>query len=307
MMRRRRIPSQVRFSVSALMLAALAAAGGSFPPAYAEQAPAASLRLVASFYPIYIEALNVVQGVPGVELINLAPPATGCLHDYQMTTADMVKLAGASALIVNGAGMESFLDKVKTFAPGMRVIPASEGVTLIRNGQTGETNPHVWLSVTSAIRQVENIAAGLAALDPARAEAYRANARVYTLRLAELRERMHAALKGVRRRDIITFHEAFPYFAREFGLNVVAVIEREPGSEPSARELADTIRLVRRSGVKALFAEPQYPAASVRLIAGETGATVYKLDPAVTGPLEADAYLRIMETNCEVLKKALAQ
>ena len=105
--------------------------------------------------------------------------------------------------------------------------------------------------------------------------------------------------------SIITFHEAFPYFAKEFDLRISAVVEREPGSEPSAKELADTIELVKESNAQALFSEPQYPDSAARTIAKETSAKVYVLDPAVTGPDAYDAYINIMENNLKVLKEAL--
>ena len=83
------------------------------------------------------------------------------------------------------------------------------------------------------------------------------------------------------------------------------MIEREPGSEPSAKELASTIEIVKKAKVKALFAEPQYPAKAADVIAGETGAKLYTLDPAVTGPMQAEAYIDIMEKNLTELRKAL--
>ena len=265
--------------------------------------PAASwgkpLRVVTSFYPMYIHVLNVTRDVPGVEVTNLTPQVMGCLHDYQLSPADLVHLMRADVLVVNGAGMESFLDRVARQAPDVRVIRASEGIPLLG------ANPHVWVSVTLAIRQVRNIAAGLAALDPEHAAAYGANADAYGRRLEALRERMRAGLKDLKHRDIITLHEAFPYFAQEFGLRIAGVVEREPGSEPGAKELAETIRLVRARGVTALFAEPQYPRSSADVIATETGAKVYMLDPAVSGAPEADAYIRAMETNLRVLQEAL--
>jgi zinc transport system substrate-binding protein len=262
-------------------------------------AGAAPLRIVTSFYPIYIAALNVAKNVPGVEVVNLTPPLAGCLHDYQMRPDDLKKLSGASVFIVNGAGMESFLDEAIRQSPGLKIVNASEGIELVGD------NPHVWVSVSLAMKQVENIARELAAIDLAHADLYRRNADAYLVRLDALRTQMHEALKNARTRDIVTFHEAFLYFAKEFDLNIVAVIEREPGSEPSARELARTIDIVRKSGAVALFAEPQYSAKAIDVIAAETGAQVYILDPAVTGPLEPDAYLKIMEKNLEELCKAL--
>jgi zinc transport system substrate-binding protein len=262
---------------------------------------AALLRIVTSFYPIYITTLNVAKNVPGVEVINLTPPVAGCLHDYQLTPRDMKALAGADVFVINGAGMESFLDEAVRLSPEMKIIDAGKGIALVGD------NPHVWVSVSLAMKQVENIASGLAEIDPAHADLYRKNADVYLAQLDVQRKQMHEALKNAKSRDIVTFHEAFPYFANEFDLNIVAVIEREPGSEPSARELANTIDLVRKSGAPPLFVEPQYPAKAADAIAQETGAKVYTLDPAVTGPMEPDAYIRIMERNMEELQNALGQ
>jgi zinc transport system substrate-binding protein len=271
----------------------------------AAPAAAAPVHIVTSFYPMYVATLNVAAGLPGVQVTNLTPPITGCLHDYQLSPQDMITLTGADVFVVNGAGMEAFLDKAVQHNRRMKVVDASAGIELIRSGPAGEENPHVWVSVGEHLRQVANIARGLSQADPPHAAGYAANAAAYTAKLEALRQEMHEALAALRGRPIVTFHEAFPYFAREFGLRVAAVVEREPGSEPNAQELAETIRTVRQVGVRALFAEPQYPAKAAELIARETQAKVYTLDPAVSGPLQADAYLVIMRRNLQVLREAL--
>jgi zinc transport system substrate-binding protein len=271
--------------------------------AHAAEPGPAPLRVVASFHPMAVATLNVVGQTPGVTVVSLAREQTGCLHDYQMTTEDMVTLASADVFVINGAGMEAFLDKATRQAPRMKVVDASRGIALRRDD--GEPNAHVWVSVLRHIRQVANIANGLAAADPARAAVYLENAAAYTNRLGDLHRRMQAGLAGLRSREIVTFHEAFPYFAEEFNLRIVAVIAREPGSEPSGREMAETIRAVRRTGVKALFAEPQYSPKVAATLARETGATVHWLDPVVTGPLRPDAYIEAMEKNLAVLQQAL--
>jgi len=264
-----------------------------------------TLTIATSFYPMYILTVNVAGSIPGVEVINMSPPQFGCLHDYQLTPNDVKVLERADIFVINGAGAESFMEKVAKQLPGLKIVQASKGISLIKNGGEGGDNPHVWVGISSAIREVENIGQQLAALDPAHAEKYRTNTDAYVKKLEALRHKMHEALAGVKNRNIVTFHEAFPYFAREFNLRVVAVVEREPGSEPAAGELAETIELVKRSKVKALFAEPQYPAKAADTIARETGARVYVLDPAVTGPMVPDAYEKIMESNLRVLKEAL--
>jgi zinc transport system substrate-binding protein len=260
--------------------------------------------IATSFYPMYLHTINIAGGVPGVTVVNITPPMTGCLHDYQLAPADLARLEGARMFVVNGAGMESFLDRVVKRVPGLAVIDASRGIELIKSAD-GSDNPHVWVSVTLAIRQVNNIAAQMSAVDPDRAEQYLKNARTYTGRLEKLRTAMHTVLDPLPKRPVATFHEAFPYLAREFGITVSAVIEREPGIEPSAGEMAAIIGTVRKRGVRVIYAEPQYPARSAEVIARETEARVYTLDPIVTGPPDRDAYLAIMKRNLVVLRETL--
>jgi len=280
-----------------------AVSGALFLLSWSVAAAAEPLRVVTSFYPVYVTALNVTEGVDGVAVSNMTSPHIGCLHDYQLTAGDARQLAEADVLLANGAGMEPFLDKVRRQSPGLRVVEVSEGIPLM------DGNSHVWVSFDGARRQADNIASALGALAPDRAEGFRANAAAYKSKLDALEERMRAALAPHAGTPIVTFHEAFPYFARDFQLEIAGVIEREPGTQPSARELADTVRLVRERGVKALFAEPQFPDQSARVIAAETGARVYGLDPVVTGPAEPEAargaWLAAMEKNLAVLQDAL--
>lgn len=283
---------------AALLLALLCAAA----PAPAEARP---LRILTSFYPMYVMTLNVAGDVPGVTVACLAGPSVGCLHDYQLTPGDLMALTRADVFVANGAGMETFIDKAVGQAPGLRMIEAGAGLE-----PAGGGDPHLWVSVSGAIAETQNIARGLAAADPDRADAYQKNAADYVEVLEQLRARMHAALDGLKHREIITFHGAFSHLAREFRLNIAGVIEREPGSEPGAKELARTINLVRRSGARAIFTEPQYPARSATIIGRETGVPVAVLDPAVTGDrdpvIARRSYCEAMERNLAALVRALA-
>lgn len=280
--------------------------GGDGPKLSGAAGGTDELLIVTSFYPIYVFTSNIALDIPGVRVENMTEPQTGCLHDYQLVPADMKTLEKADIFVINGAGMESFLDKVISQLPDLEIIEASEGIPLLKD-EHGEDNPHVWVSISGAIQEVRNIAEGLAGLDPENAELYRKNCEEYVKRLEALKDRMHEALKDIKTRDIVTFHEAFPYFAQEFGLNVVSVVEREPGSEPSAGELAETIRIIQDLDVKVLFTEPQYSTRAADSIASQTGAKVYTLDPVVTGPKDAapDSYEKTMDENLKVLIEAL--
>ena len=267
-----------------------------------------AFRIVTSFYPMYIDVINITKGVDGVEVVNMTKPQTGCLHDYQLTTEDMKTLEKADAFIVNGAGMESFLDKVIKQQKNLKVIDASKSdeINFLKDGD--EINPHVWLSVTYSIAQVEAITSQLCEADPEHADAYRKNALDYLTKLTALREEMHKELDDLPHKDIVTFHEAFPYLAKEFKLNIISVIEREPGTEPTPHELEETVAKVNALPVKVLFTEPQYSPVAAQTIASETGAKMYELDPVVTGEANEeamDAYITAMKKNMEVLKEAL--
>ncbi len=279
-------------------------AGCSTPDAKSD----GKFHIVTSFYPMYIDAINIAGDVDGVEVINMTKPQTGCLHDYQLTTEDMKTLEKADAFIINGCGMESFMDKAVKARKDLKVIDASDSSTIHPLMEEDEPNPHFWMSVTYSIAQVKAITSQLCEADPAHADQYKKNALEYVMKLDRLRNDMHEELDLLPNKDIVTFHEAFPYFAREFNLSIVTVIEREPGTEPTPRELEETIKLINQHEVRALFTEPQYSPSAAETIARETGTAVYGLDPIVTGEADAaakDAYIEKMRKNSAVLQEAL--
>lgn len=278
------------------------------------------LKLVTSFYPIYIMALNITDGVDKVELVNMAEQNTGCLHDFQLRTEDMKNIESANALIINGAGMESFLDKILEEIPNKPIIDSSVGIDLLKSeghhhDEDGDhddhdddsVNPHIWVSISNYIEQVKNISEGIISLDPENKEKYQKNTENYISKLSKLSDEMHNGLNDIAKRDIITLHESFDYFAEEFNLNIEAVINHEPNTEPSSKEIKETIEVINKEGNNIpLFVEPQYPSTSAEIISRETGAKVYMLDSCVTGDILKDAYIEAMKKNLSVLKEALS-
>lgn len=285
----------------------------------AREGTAEEKLIVTSFYPMYVFTQNVAAGVEGVRVENMAQQSVGCLHDYQLQTRDMAMIEEADVLVINGGGMEQFMDKVTAQRADLPVIDASEGISMLASGEDahdheeghdheGEVlNAHVWLDPALAAVQVQNIASGLAAADPQNAQAYQANAQAYVERILAMNEEIAAQLAPFAGSEIITFHEAFTYFADAYGLVVAGVIANEPGEEPSTRQIAQTCDLVRELGVKALFVEPQYPQQAAETIARETGAAIYTLDPAVSGDGTPGSYETIMRANAQVLTEALSK
>ena len=224
----------------------------------------------------------------------------------------MRKLEGADVFVINGGGMESFLDKAISVYPSLKIVNASTDILeehseehVHEEEHHHEENPHIWVSVSLYIEQVKNIVEELKNIDPQNAEEYEINAREYIENLTILKDEMHAKAELFTHKNIVTFHEAFEFFAEEFDLNIVAVIEREPGTSPSAKELVGIVDTIKELEVNAIFVEPQYLKTAATTIANETKVSTYELDPIVSGAFEKDAYEKIMRKNIEVLEEAL--
>ena len=279
---------------------------------------ALSETVVTSFYPVWIMTLNLTRGLEDhVTVRNLAAPSVGCLHDYQLQTSDMKVLSGADAFLVNGAGMEAFLPEIARAFPDLPVIEASEGISLLENGdaveileaEEEEVNSHLWLDPVRAVRMAENIAAGLVRLMPEDEAVISENLQDYRSRLEILDQQLHKGLEDLPRRDIVTFHEAFPYFAAAYDLHVVAVVNKEPGEVLTPSQMAVLVREIIRLGNPPLFVEPQYTDLSAQTLSRETGSSVWALDPMVTGPEEdvpVDYYETVMLQNMDTLIDALS-
>jgi len=286
-------------------------------------AQAAPPRLIlTSTFPIYQMTRNIVQGQSGVTVELLLPAPLGCPHDYALTPQDMQKLRQAEVLIINGLGLEEFLGApLQRAHPGLVVIDSSRGLDgLLYDGDAsadepdhdhdhghGAANPHLFASPRMAARQVLQIAAELARLDPAAAPLYQSNADAYAGRLDALADEFVALGKTLNNRRVITQHSVFAYLARDMGLEVVAVVQEHPGQEPAAAEMLTLIRQAKAREVGGLFSEPQYPAKVAETIAREAGIPHATLDPAASGADDAplNSYQTTMRNNLQTLKSVL--
>lgn len=281
---------------------------------------AESINIVTSFYPIYIFAQNVLKDIEGVSLSNLTHPTTGCLHDYQLLASDMVKLSRADVLIINGGGMENFLPMIKGLYSELQIIDSSKGIELLYSDEHqdtheneepghehehGEYNAHIWLDPQNAIMMTRNMAEKLKERLPSQAEKIEQNVSDYIKTLNELDTNLKSLLLDLTRRDIVTFHEAFTYFAKAYNLNVVAVLALEPDESLTPQMLKTLVEKVREANLPPLFTEPQYDDRAAKAVAQETGALIYELDPIVTGGGSIDAYQSVMRKNAQVLIEAL--
>ncbi len=202
------------------------------------------------------------------------------IHTYQVTPADLRAVASADLFVMNGLGLDDWLEKTirsaGNGAPILKLAVDLPGVILLP-GDTPETqNPHLWMDVSNGIAYANRITDALKLADPAHAAAIDASTTTYAKQLSDLdawvRDQI-ATIPAANRRFVL-FHDALPYFARAYGLTIVGVAVEAPGQEPSAGEIAALIDRIKATGVKAIFSEAQFPTALVDQIARETGARV---------------------------------
>ena len=229
-------------------------------------------------------------------------PAGADPHTYEPGPSRVAKLTKADLVIVNGLGLEAALEDVveENTSSSAILVELAEGLPVI------DKNPHLWLDVQYAIAYVEHIRDALAEIDPAGADTYRANADGYLAELRTLDEEVAAAIDSIppERRKLVTFHDAFPYLARRYGLEVVAVVVASPGKEPSAKDVANLVDAIAAEDVPAVFKEPQLNARILELAADDAGVEVCTLHSAALDK-KVNTYVKLMRFNAKELTRCL--
>ncbi len=258
---------------------------------------------------------DVVRNIGGeaIALTVLLPPGADP-HSYEPVPQDLVALAEADLIFINGAGLEAGLEPFLRDARAWRatpVISVSEGLTLRQLEEEGEFDPHVWFDPQNVLVWVENIEKALTAADPANAGGYASNARAYKLALQGLDAWIaeQVAQIPLENRKLVTDHLFLGYFADRYGFEYLGAIF--PGfstlAEPSARELAELEEAILRSGVEAIFVGMTVNPALAERLAADTGVKIIFL---YTGSLsepggQADTYLKLMEYDVSAIVGAL--
>lgn len=258
--------------------------------------------VVTSFYPMYIASMNVIGDTEGVALKNLSEPQTGCLHDFQLTPADMKLLSTADVFIINGGGIESFMEEIAAQYPSLTIIEACDGISLL---SADDVNAHAWMSVELYRKQVENIASGLSQADKQHEANYLANAAVYDGKLAELSSEQEELISLASGEEVIVFHCGFDYLAKEYGMEVVYCMDLDEERQTSAGEVAAVVEAIKEHNVKYIFAEELYGADMCQTVRKEADVTVVYLDALNRGEYDADSYLEGMKNNLKLIYQAL--
>jgi len=306
-----------------LLVTVVSAAGCRYAgPIQAEKpqggAQAERIRVVATILPLADVARKV--GGKAVEVTCLLPPGASP-HTFEPRPGQLQAVSRAQIFLSVGAGLDDWVAKLVESAPGAVHVVATRGMELLapvehEHGTGGDGHghegaagdPHVWLDPL-AVRDViaPAICEALVTVDPARADTYRGNLARYQEELSSLDREIRDRVASFRRREIVTFHPAWAYFARRYGLEQVAVLVESPGKEPPARWLGEVADTMRRLRINVVFAEPQFNPALAEAVARELGGRVLFLDPlGGEGIPGRDSYLGLMRYNLGVLAEALA-
>lgn len=299
------------------------------------------IKVLTSFYPMYLLAEEVTKGVEGIDLYNMAQPQTGCLHDYTLTTKDMQKLDEADVLLINGGGMESFLEQALQQFPDLVVIDTSLGIDLLDSehshnhgheeedrdnhdinevepfdhehevesldGQEtyeGEVygNSHIWLSPSRTEKQVVNMAKGLAGIVPQDREKIDKNLKVILEQLTELQNEAEVFHHEDEHVNVAIFHEGYGYLTELFHMNAAVQIFVDENEEPSAKELAEAVDEIRHEEIQLYLVADDNGKKYAEILAKECGGEVIVLNPITGNTTSRESYISAMKNNIGIIK-----
>ena len=267
--------------------------------------PVEHADIAATTLPVYEFTSRLCEGT-GLTVTRLITESVSCLHDYSLSVRQVRAVESADTVVLSGAGLEEFMHDL---LESRSTIDASEGISLLgcehdheEEHHHHEADSHIWLSPENAMRMSANICSGLEAKYPQHAEQFRENLEKLTADIQILEDYGKQQLSALSCRELITFHDGFAYFAHSFGLEILAAVEEESGSEASARELKELIGLIESNQIPAIFTEKSGSVSAAGIISRETGVKVYPLDMAMAG----SSWFEAMYHNIDTIREALS-
>jgi ABC-type Zn uptake system ZnuABC Zn-binding protein ZnuA len=292
----------------AVVLSACGPAGGAGSASPGSGASAGTFKVVTTTTVF----ADIVRNVGGdrIAVSSIIPPGSGP-EDYEPKPADAQKLADADLVVSNGVGLDDFLDRLVQ-AAGEGQVPRlvlGDGIPTIT--VDGEANPHFWLDPSLVTdHYLPAITAKLSELDPAGAATFAANSAAYAVKVKAMDDANKARIATIpaENRKLVTFHDAYPYFARHYGFELIGVIVANVGQEPTAADLATLVQTVKAAHVKAVFSESQFSPKLAQTLAAEAGVqhVVTTLYNDTLGPAPADTYLGMMTFDVTEIVKVLS-
>jgi len=302
--------SRIATLLAAAAIAIVACGQGATTPSRGSggPAPAAGALRVVTTTTVFADIVRAVSG-DRANVASIIPPGVGP-EDYEPKPEDAKSIADAQLIVSNGVGLDDFLERLLSSGGGGSAARLVLGQGLPTIDVDGEPNPHFWLDPSIVVNgYLPKIVTALSTAAPADKATFEANAAAYASQLTALDAELTAQVATIpaANRKLVTFHDAFPYFARHFGFELVGVVVANVGQEPTASELAALVEKVKATGVKAVFSEAQFNPKLAKTLADEAGITrvVTTLYNDALGPAPADTYMGMMRWNMQQIVEAL--
>lgn len=262
-----------------------------------------NLKIVTSFYPIYIMAQNITDGIESIELTNMTDINVGCLHDYTLQPADLKKIEKADIFIENGLGIENFNDKIINSYINLEIINSTENINALEDDN--ELNGHTWTSISNYIEQVEYIAKKLKEINPENKDLYEKNAEEYKKKLLELKKKYDEELLPLAGKKALVLNESFAYLLNDLKLDTIEIHTDHEESTISAEKLKKTINEMKENNINIIIIDKDDNEKNAETIKKETGAKIYKLNSCLNGNMDKGSYINAMNENLEVFKEMI--
>jgi len=255
------------------------------------------IKVAATIFPIY----DALKGI-GKDKVDasLVVPSTSDPHNFSLNPQDIEKLQGVKLIFENDIGLENWMEGLLQSLKDARVINTSEAI----NANVKNDNPHIWLNPDYYIMQCTAIEKSLIEVDPQNSSYYEENFKTYTDVIKSEAFRLRSEVKGLQTKKIISFHDAFPYLAEYFGLEIAGTLEGTQGRSPTPQKIKEIEDIITKNHIKAVFKEPQQSTEIMNAIVEDTHVKVYVLDP-IGGSNGRDSYLETMQYNINTIIEAL--
>jgi len=298
----------------ALLVVSAACGGSSSSPSTS----ASGYRVMATTS-VFADLARLALG-DSVQIDSIIPAGVD-VHTFEPSPSDAAKIAAADLILMNGLGLDEWVVSLvdaahKSEADILRLgegLDVSDAWSYLASPEA-ETehayDPHVWLDPTGAAHYVQRIVDRVVQDRPELTNSVRTASAKGFVALQDLDAEVRALFSDIpeKNRKIVTFHDAFGYFARAYNITIVGVAIASPGQDPSAREIAALIDAIRASGVTTVFSEVQFPSKVLTSIAAETGATVLAdLYSDALGAAPGDTYLGAMRANATAIASSMQQ
>ena len=258
------------------------------------------IKIAATIFPV----ADIVRNIGGdrVDVVTILPPGASP-HTFDPSPASVREVSGSKILFKIGLGLDDWSQKIADVDGAVEIVGLSQDISIRKLDDSAD--PHYWMSLPNGAMMAKTVATALARLDPAHAEEYHNNLTAYRKQIAAADQKIKQSLADLKTRDIATFHDAWYYFAAEYGLNVVATFEPFPGKEPTPEYVANFEKTVRQKHLTVVFSEPQLSSAVIAQAAKDLNVKLDTLDEIGGSSPETDTYVKMVEWNSEQIYRAL--